>query len=122
MSLFRPSPRRLSAALVLLGVLAGVAFLVVPVDAGFSNDPLLRLQAFGSGSSPATTGVDCGAPLANLRRRGDGLSLYSLAKDRACRSAASRRAATAVAAGGVLGLLGALGLTGARAGTRQLAV
>lgn len=121
MRLPRPSPRRLSAALVLLGILGGVAFLVVPVNAAFSGDPLLRLQAFGSGPSPATSGVDCGAPLANVGRRSDGLSLYSLAKDRACRAAASRRAATAVAAGGLLALLGAIGVTGVRVGTRALA-
>lgn len=112
MSLPRPSPRRLSAALALLGILAGVAFLVVPVDAAFSGDPLLRLQALGSGSTAGATDVDCGAPLANLGHRGDGLSLYTLARDRACRNASSRRTAAAVAVVGVVGVLGAIGLAG----------
>jgi hypothetical protein len=113
MTLPRPSPRRLSAAIALLGVLAGVAFLVIPVEAAFAGDPLLRLQAFGPPPSEATTGVDCGSPLTNLGRRGNGLSLYSVAKDHACREASSRRAATAVAAAGLIGVLGAVALTGA---------
>jgi hypothetical protein len=61
------------------------------------------------------TGVRCGSPLANLDRHGAGLSLYSLALDRACREASSRRAATAAAVVGVVGLLGAIGLAGPRA-------
>jgi hypothetical protein len=121
MRLPRPSTHRLSAALALLGVLAGVAFLVVPVEAAFAGDPLLRLpQAFGSAPSQATSGVDCGSPLTNLGHRGDGLSLYSVARDHACRDASSRRVATAVAVAGVVGLLGALGLT--RAPDRRVTV
>jgi len=110
----RITPRRLAAALAVLGVLAGLAFLVVPVDAAFAGDPLLRLEVFGPGSSAAVTGVRCGSPLANLDRHGDGLSLYGLALDRACRDASSKRAATAAAAVGVIGLLGAIGLAGPR--------
>jgi len=111
----RPSPPRLCGALALLGVLAGLAFLVVPVEAAFAGDPLLRLHAFGSGASPGADGVRCGSPLSNLGRHSDGLSLYTLAEDRACRKASSRRAATAVASVGVIGLLAAIGLAGARA-------
>jgi hypothetical protein len=114
MSLRRPSPRRLGVALALLGVLAGVAFLLVPVEAAFAKDPLLRLQPFGGASARATSGVDCGSPVTNFRRRGDGLSLYALAEDRACRDASARRAAAGVATAGVIGLLGAICLTGAR--------
>jgi hypothetical protein len=110
----RPSPPRLCGALVLLAVLAGLAFLVVPVDAAFAGDPLLRLHAFGSGPPQSADGVRCGSPLTNLGRHSDGLSLYTLAEDRACREALSRRAATAVASVGVIGLLAAIGLAGAR--------
>jgi len=100
--------------MALLGVLAGLAFLIVPVDAAFAGDPLLRLEVFAPGSSAAVTGVRCGSPLANLDRHGQGLSLYSLALDRACREASSRRAATAAAAVAVVGILGAIGLAGPR--------
>jgi len=113
----RPSPRQLSAALALLGLLAGLAFLVVPVDAAFADDPLLRLQPFSPGLASAVTNVDCGAPVGNLGRRAEGLSIYELARADACRSAASRRVATAVAAASVVGLLGLIGL----AGTREVA-
>lgn len=106
----RPSPRRLGAALAVLGVVAGVAFLVVPVDAAFADDPLLRYGRFG-GSEPTVTDIACGAPVTNLLRRSDGLSFYGLARDDACREAASRRAATAVAAGGLVTVLGLIGLT-----------
>jgi hypothetical protein len=99
--------------LALLGVLAGVAILVLPVEAAFAGDPLLRLEAFGSAPAQATSGVDCGSPVANLARRYGGLSLYSVAKDQACHDASSRRVATAVAVVGILGLLGAIGATGA---------
>jgi hypothetical protein len=115
MRVLRPSPRRLGAAVVVLGVLAALAFLVVPVDASVGGDPLLRLRAFGTGAAQAASlEFRCGVPLANLARRSDGLSLYSLATDRACRSAASRRAAAAVAVAGVISLLGAIVLTGTR--------
>ena len=109
--------RRLGTGLVVLSVLAGVAIMVVPVKAAFADDPLLRLQAIGSGApapASATHDADCGSPLANLSRSSGGLSLSTLAEDHACRDAASRRVATAVAAAGVIGLLGAATLAGAR--------
>lgn len=116
----RPSPRRLSAAVAVLGLLGGLAILVVPVEAAFADDPLLRLQPFSPTLERAVTEVECGSPVTNLGRRSDGLSLYGLARDGACREAASRRAATAVAAAGVVGLLGLLGLAGTR--DREVAV
>jgi hypothetical protein len=116
----RPSPRQLSVSVVVLGVLAGLACLVVPVDAAFADDPLLRLQPFSPALDQVVTDVDCGVPVSNFARRSDGLGLYALARDDACREAATRRAATAVAAAAVIGLLGLLGLSGARA--RQVAV
>lgn len=108
------TPRRLAAALALLGLLAGLAILILPVEAAFAGDPLLRLHALGSPSSTATSAVRCGSALANLARRDDGLSLYALAQDRACRAAASRRVATAVAAVAVVGALGAVAAAGPR--------
>ena len=115
----RPSPRQLSAALAVLGMLAGMAILVLPVRAAFGDDPLLRLQSFSPAVEQAATEVDCGAPVGNLGRRSDGLSLYGLARDGACREAASRRVATAVAAMAVVGLLGLVVLAGHR--DRELA-
>ena len=111
----RPSPRKLSVALAVLGVLAVLAFLVVPVRAAFADDPLLRLQPFSPALDRLATDVDCGAPMGNLGRRTDGISLYGLARDGACREAATRRVATAVAASAVIGLLGLVALAGNRA-------
>lgn len=116
------SPRRLSAALALLGLVAGLACLVVPVDAAFGDDPLLRLQPFSPSLASAATTVDCGAPVGNLSRRAQGLSIYELARSDACRSAASRRAATAVAAASVIGLLGLIGVAGSRPPAPAVAV
>ena len=113
MSIPRPSPRRLGVAVVVLGLLAAASFLVLPVEASVGGDPILRLRVFGAGPAELADEVRCGSPLANLSRRSDGLSLYVLAADRACRHASSRRAAAAVAAAAVIGLLGVIGLTGA---------
>lgn len=94
----------------MLGVVAGLAIVLLPVEAAFAGDPLLRLGSFGSAPAPVVAGVRCGSPLGNLGRRSDGLSLATLAKDRACREAAARRVATGVAVVGVLGAIGAIGL------------
>jgi hypothetical protein len=110
----RPSQRRLSTAIVVLGVLGGAACLLVPVEAAFGDDALFRFQPFSPALEQAVTTVDCGAPVTNLRRRSDGVSLYGLALDGACREAAAKRAATGVAAAGVVGLLGLIALTGTR--------
>lgn len=114
MRLPRPSPRRLGAAVVALGLLGALSFLILPVRASVAKDPLLRLGAFGGAPAAPAGDVRCGAPLTNLSRRTDGLSLYVLATDRACRNAASRRTAAAVAAAAVVGVLGAIALSGAR--------
>jgi len=103
--------------LVVLGVLAGIAILVVHVDTAFADDPLLRYGRF-DGAEAGVTDIDCGAPVSNLLRHSEGLSLYGLAKDDACRDAASRRAATAVAAGGLVAVLGLVALTTATAKAR----
>ena len=108
----RPSARRLSAALAVLGLVGAVAILLVPVAATFDDDPLLRLEPFSPALASAVTAVDCGVPVSNFGRRSEGLNLSDLALANACRNAAGRRAATAVAAASVVGLLGLIGLTG----------
>ncbi len=110
----RPSHRQLSAAVAVLGVLAGLAVVVLPMRAAFGDDPLLRLQPFSPALDQVATEVDCGAAVGNLGRRSDGVSLYGLARDGACRDAATRRMATAVAATAVIGLLGLITLNGVR--------
>jgi hypothetical protein len=110
----RPSARRLGAALAILGVLVGLACLIVPVEAALEDEPLLRLAPFSPALAEVVTQVDCGSPVSNIGRRPGDLSLYSLARDGACRDAATRRMATAVAATAVIGLLGLIGLSGAR--------
>jgi hypothetical protein len=110
----RPSPRRLSAALAILGLLAGLAFLVLPVEAALNDDPLLGLVPFSPALGQALARVDCGAPVSNFGRRSDDLSLASLARDGVCRDAAAKRAATAVAVTAVIGVLGLVTLAAAR--------
>jgi hypothetical protein len=110
----RPTPRRLTAALAVLGLLTALAFLVMPLEVSFGDDPLLRLQPFSPGLVEVATEVDCGSAVSNLGRRSDGLSLAGLARDDACRDEATLRAATAVATTAVIGVLGLLTLAGAR--------
>jgi len=102
----------LSATLAILGLVAGLAFLILPVKAAVDDDPLLRLAPFSPALSQGVITVDCGAPVGNFGRRSDGLSLHALAVDHVCRAEASRRAATAVAATSAIGVLGLIGLTG----------
>jgi hypothetical protein len=116
----RPSPRRLSAALAILGLLAGLAFVLLPVEASLDDDPLLGLVPFSPALGQAVARVDCGAPVTNFGRRSEDLSLASLARDGVCRDAAAKRAATAVAAVALVGVLGLITLAGAR--NRELAV
>ena len=110
----RPSHRQLSAAVAVLGVLAGLAVVVLPVRAAFGDDPLLRLQPFSPALDQVATEVDCGAAVGNLGRRSEGVSLYGLARDGACREEASKRVATAVAVVAVIGVLGLLTVAGNR--------
>jgi len=116
----RPSLRGVSAATAVVGLVAALAILVVPIRAAISDDPLLRLQPFSPSLESPVTDVDCGRPVSNFGRHGEGLSLYELVSADACRHAASRRAAIAVAAGSLIGLLGLFGLAGSR--KRSLAV
>ena len=110
----RPGPRRLSAVLAVLGLVAGLAVLLMPVEVAFGDDPLLRLRPFSSAVDQVVTQVDCGAAIGNLGRRSGELSLYGLARDGACRDAATRRVATAVAATAVIALLGLVAVAGTR--------
>jgi hypothetical protein len=109
----RPSPRGLCLALAALGLVSAVALAVVPVDAAFGADPLLRLHGFGNPSSEAASDVSCGAPVSNITHHSDGLSLYGLARDDACQHASSRRLATGVAAGATVAMLALVGLAAA---------
>jgi hypothetical protein len=109
-----PTPRRLGAALAVLGLLAGLAFVLLPVNAALDDDPLLGLVPFSPALGQAIARVDCGAPVTTFGRRSDDLSLASLARDGVCRDAATKRAATAVAAAAVIGLLGLITLAAAR--------
>jgi hypothetical protein len=117
----RPSARQLSATLAVLGLVAGLAFLLIPVEAAFGDDPLLRLQSFSPGIAAGATVVDCGRPVSNFGRRADGLSIYDLARDDACRHAASRRAASAVAIVSLVGVLGLITVAGSRADSPAVA-
>jgi hypothetical protein len=110
----RPSGRRLSGALALLGVVAGLALLLLPVEADLTDEPMLRLSPFSPALAQGLTAVDCGSPVGNFGPGSDSLSLYDLARDHACRAAASRRAAAAVAAAAVIGVLGLITLVGPR--------
>ena len=116
----RPSPRRLSAALAVLGMMAGLAFLLLPMEATLDDDPLLRLVPFSPALGQTITRVDCGAPVSNFGRSSDDLSIASLARDGVCRDAAAKRVATAIAAMAVIGLLGLITVAGAR--DREVAV
>jgi hypothetical protein len=106
----RPSPRALCLTLAALGVVSAVALAVLPVEAAFGADPLLRLHGFGNRSEQPVSGVDCGSPLGNLTRHTDGLSLYGLALDDACQHASTRRVATGLASGGMVAMLALVGL------------
>ena len=110
----RPTPGRLSVAVAVLGFGAALAFLFMPLEVTFGDDPLLRLQPFSPALDQVVTKADCGTPVANLGRRTDELSLAGVARDDACRDGATLRAASAVATTAVIGALGLVTLAGAR--------
>lgn len=100
-----------------MGVLSAVAVVFVPVEAAFGDDPILRLRAFDTTAGGPATTVDCGSAVEGLRGGSDAVTLYGIARDRACRDASARRVATAVAAGAIVVLLGCQGIAAsARAG------
>jgi len=100
-------------------MMAGLAILVLPVEAALDDDPLFRLAPFSPALTQGAASVDCGVPVSNFGRRSEGLSLYDLALDHACRAAASRRAATAAAAVSMIAVLGLI--TAAGPGNRRKA-
>jgi len=103
-------PRVVSTVLIVLGLITAVAMLLVPVEATLSRDPLLRLGTLGSDQQPQSGQVDCGSALSNLGHFG-GVSFYEIARTDVCRQATRRRAAAAVASGGMIVLVGLIGLT-----------
>ena len=106
----RPDLRQLCIAAVVLGVLSAVTVMFLPVEAAFGDDPILRLRSFDSTSAGPATEVDCGSVVSGIQGSGDTVTLYGIARDRACRDAASRRVVTAVAATAIVVLLGWYGL------------
>jgi len=94
---------------VLLGLVSAVAVVFLPVEVRFGDDPLLRLRAFDSTAGGPATEVECGSAVAGLRGGSDAVTLYGIARDRACRDASAKRVLTAVAAGAVVVLLGCQG-------------
>ncbi len=106
----RSDLRQLSAAAVLLGVLSAVAVVFLPVHATFGDDPILRLRPYDTASGGPATAVRCGSAVNGLRPGSDAVTLYGIARDRACRDASEKRALTALASGALVVLLGCLGL------------
>ena len=96
----------------MIGVLSAMAVVFLPVDATFGDDPILRLRAFDTAAGGPATTVECGSALTGLGRGSDAVTLYGIARDRACRDASGKRVLTAVAAGAVVVLLGSHGLVG----------
>ena len=90
----------------MLGVLSAATVVLMPVEAAFGDDPILRLRSFDSTSAVPATEVACGTVLSGLRGSGETVTLYGIARDRACREAASRRVLTALAVGAIVVLLG----------------
>jgi hypothetical protein len=110
----RPTPHRLLAAVSVLGLVAALAFLVMPLEVRFDDDPLLRLQPFSPALEQAVTEVSCGSAVSSLGRRSDELSLAGVARADACRDGATLRAASAVATTAVIGVLALVTLAGSR--------
>ena len=105
-----PGRRQLSVAAIVVGLVSAVAVVFLPVEAAFGDDPILRLRSFDATSGGPATEVECGSALEGLRSEAGTVTLYGIARDRACRDAASRRVLTALAAVGILGVLGLYGL------------
>ncbi len=96
--------------MLVVGVLSAVAVVFLPVEAAFGDDPILRLRRFDTTAGGPATEVECGSALQGLRPGSDAVTLYGIARDRACRDASAKRVLTAVATVSVLALLGSLAL------------
>jgi hypothetical protein len=107
-------PRKLWILVCVLGVALAIVFAVLPVGAGFENDPLLRLRELDPQLSPPAATAVCGSPLRNLQTQPEGTSLYEVARSHACQEASRRRLLVAVAIGSALVMLGLVGLAAGR--------
>ena len=101
-----PGRRPLLAAVVVLGVLSAATAAFLPVRAAFGDDPILRLRSLDTTSAGPVTDVECGSALRGLQGGDDAVTLYGIARDRACRDAAARRLLSAFAAAAIVVLLG----------------
>lgn len=87
--------------------MAVLLLLVKPVRASFGDDPLLRLQTFDRAPGALPTSVNCGSVPSSLRGVSPA-SIYTIARDNACRDSGYRRLMAAAAAAGVLVVLTAV--------------
>ncbi len=97
-----------------LGVVIAVVFALIPVGTDFGDDPLLRLRQLDPVLSPPDTTAVCGSPLRTFNSEPGGATLYELARDNACRTAARRRLLAALAAGAAIVMLAINGLVASR--------
>ena len=103
-------PRKVWVLVCALGVVVAVVFALIPVGTDFGNDPLLRLRQLDPVLSPPDTTAVCGSPLRTFNSKAEGATLYELARNNACRTAARRRLLASVAAGSAIVMLGLIGL------------
>lgn len=94
---------------MVVGVVSAAAVVFLPVDVRFGDDPILRLRTFDTTAGGPATAVECGSALEGLRGGSDAVTLYGIARDRACRDASAKRVLTAVAAAAIVVLLGCQG-------------
>jgi hypothetical protein len=107
-------PRTVWVLLCALGVVLAVVFALIPVGTDFGDDPLLRLRQLDPVLSPPDTTALCGSPLRTFNAEAQGATLYDLARNNACRSAARRRLLIATASGAAIVMLGLTGLAARR--------
>jgi hypothetical protein len=107
-------PRKVWVLVCALGVVLAAVFALIPVGTDFGADPLLRLRQLDPVLSPPDTTAVCGSPLRTFNSQSQGATLYELARDNACRSAARRRLLIAAATGGAIVMLGLTGLAARR--------
>jgi HEAT repeat protein len=107
-------PRKLWLLVCALGVVLAAVFALLPVGTDFGSDPLLRLRQLDPVLSPPDTTAVCGSPLRTFNSKPEGGTLYELARNNACRSAARRRLLIALALGAAIVMVGLLGLAAAR--------
>lgn len=107
-------PPAVARALCVAGAALAFLLLAIPVRATITGDPLLRLRLLDPELAPLRADVSCGQPLGALDARAGGPTFTEVARADACRDAAQRRVAVAVAVGGLLVVAGLVGLHGGR--------